>query len=287
MVAALWIVSESWGELRRMLRQLALLGGPVAVALLILLAVNWRQTGNPFKSGYHEVHKGLGMLGNLQGQIGQSVVAALWRQNFWLLGWPVSFAFLPFARLRRGALLLWGSVGAELAYRILVPKTVLDSTGPIYMMEIVPFLAILSADGLARFVALAEKLSSQVSARSAVAAFATASTLASLVLFFPIQGRALAAGARQRHRLQDAVDATGEPRGIVFVNSIVANKDLGWAYFPPSPDPDLKDDWLFLRWPPTEKTATTIAIGYWKSHYPDRPAYVYRPSAWPPLVPLK
>jgi hypothetical protein len=287
LVAVAWILLESRTVPRKAIRESLLFCIPVVAAVLMLLAVNWRQTGHPFRSGYHEVHGALGAFGMDLAQVGESVVGAIWRQNFWLLGWPLSFAFLPFARGSRAWLLLWGAIAAELAYRIIVPKTVVDATGPIYMMEIVPFLAILSADGVARFATIMQKLAPKPSVLSAVAAFAVASTIAAAVLFVPVQLRTLAASARARHRFQEAVDETGEKQGIVFANNILANKETGWAYFPPSPDPDLKDDWLYLRWPPLSTTARTVAIGYWKSHYPDRPAFIYHPGANPPLERLK
>ena len=60
----------------------------------------------------------------------------LLRQFFWLLGCPLLVLLALRARPRRATLLLWGMIASAYAYRLLVPKTVLATTGPIYVMEI-------------------------------------------------------------------------------------------------------------------------------------------------------
>ena len=79
---------------------------------------------------------------NAHSEIASSLFGALLRENFWLYGVPFSLLPVLLARPRRECWLLWGCLAAELASRVISPKTVVSTTGPIYMAEAIPFLTL-------------------------------------------------------------------------------------------------------------------------------------------------
>jgi hypothetical protein len=287
LVAILFVSTRPGQGLASATRRLALLGGPVLAAGAAMLAVNWIQTGSPFQTGYQQHDGSLNLLENHRGQTGQSLLGAVLRENFWLFGWPVSLAFLPFAWPRRGGLLLWGPVVAGLVYRVAAPKTFVSATGPVYMAETVPFLALLTADGLARLGLLTRRVASGTLWGQIQISAPVASCVAAALMFVPAHAATISAGEQEFHRLEAAIESTGSKQGIVFVNRITEHIPLLWVASPAPPAPDLSDDWLLLRWPETEKNPVPVMTSYWKSHWPDRPAYLFVPDHGSQLIPLQ
>jgi hypothetical protein len=269
------------------LRRLALLGGPASAGVAAVFFVNWVQTGSPFLTGYHEHGEGLGLLGDHTGAIGLSLVGAALRENFWLFGWPISLIALPFARPARGRALLWGPVLAALIYRVAAAKTFVSSTGPVYMAEVVPFLALLTADGLARVARAARGLAAGTVWAELPVSLPVASVVTAALMFVPPQLQTVAAGEKEFHRLDAAIEDTGSRQGIVFVNRILEHVSMLWVASPAPPEPDLSDDWILLRWPESEKDPIPIITSYWKSHWPQRPAYLFLPDDGSRLIQLQ
>ncbi|MBI5068462.1 MAG: glycosyltransferase family 39 protein [Deltaproteobacteria bacterium] len=272
--------------LRQPRARVALLAFGAAASLGVgaVALVNLLQSGSPLRSGYQEIHRTSGLLGGSRGATGLSVFGNLWRENFWLFGWPASLLALLAARGGRGRWLLWSPVVAELIYRVLVPKTVVSSTGPTYFLEMVPVLALLAADGLVRLWTMARRLGE--GAARGVALGAVSAAAAAWIFFWPVQVRALARGASARAQVWQQLPRQPGQRVLVFSDALVPSRSgLTWAYYPPNPSPDLSDEVLFVRWPRTAD-AEARARDFARRRFPDRAAWRWVTSPEPRLVPV-
>jgi hypothetical protein len=285
-VAAVFVLLRFQREpASRQLARIAAGGAPLALAAGLLLAVHAAQTGDPTRSGYHAFAGG--PKGWFRGEwIAASVAGAALRQNFWLFGWPLSFAFLPFAARHRRALLLWAMVGAVYAYRVALPKTVVAATGPIYVAEAVPLLALLGASGM---TGAARRLAALGigRARERVAAVALASVAAAAVFFLPVQVRELRRSGETWQTAHRLLDEAGAERALVFADAMVdVSAARSWAYYPPNPSPALDDPRIFVRIPQGDD-APARARDFWQRRFPDRPAWLFRwEDHQPVLLPL-
>ena len=253
---------------------------PVAVVAAcgaaLMLYVNVQQTGEPFKTGYHEVHGddiGVGVQHLGSSLVAMSVGAALLRQNFWLFGWPLSLLFVWFMKRNRYFVYMLGLIGAEYAYRILVPKTVVSTTGPIYVTEIVPLLALATASGM---VELTEALKKKGVHRAGEAVISTtvAGMIVAVFCFWPFQIAGIRSGALMWRTPYTVLTERNVTTAIVFASKMVSPRSgATWAYFPPNPSPSLDDDILFLRIPKTEGSVRRRLVDFWKKQYPDREAF--------------
>lgn len=264
-----------WGAQRRIRTREIVVAcmGPLA-AIAVTLIVNLEQSGDILVSGYHQVHGGLGIAGvGEPGAIAGSIGSALVRQNFWLLGWPLGMVFVAFARIDRARVLFWGMLAAEYAYRAFVPKSVVATTGPIYVMEAVPLLCLATVDGMCVVATLLGRLGVRSPMRT-VAAVAFAGTLVGAALFLPTQLKMIRRGALERVQVFQLIEQTGIPRVLVFANLLVyPHVRRTWAYFPPNPWPDLRDDVLFLR-QPDGPNGYEQAEALWRSRFADRRAFI-------------
>jgi hypothetical protein len=258
-------------QLGRRAVELALIGAGVAAGVLGILLVNYAQSGDPWTSGYHTLHGGTGALTTKPGVIASSVASTLLRENFWLYGWPLSLAFVPFARFARGGWLGWGMLAAALAYRILVPKTVVATTGPIYTLEIVPLLCIATVLGMARVVSLVERAQvERERAQRVIAAVVLAATMVALVLFVPVQLRSIQRAALARTLTYDLLREAQAQRALVFADLLVPpDSGLTWAFTSPNAAPGLDADLLFLRALP-ERDGYERMLQLWRTRFADR-----------------
>jgi hypothetical protein len=257
---------DTWA---RVAARLALFGAGVAPSILVFAAVNYAQSGSPFTSGYQEVHKRLSFFKNGKGEIVNSIFGGLLRENFWLLAWPFGLLLLPWCRPLRAPVLFWGMLAAELAYRVLAPKTVVSVTGPIYLTEVVPLLTLALADALKRWGVFF----ANARVRPAVVAFAA--TVVGATMFVPLQLAAVAVGAATRQVVYDELEKSGVERALVFMNTAVYPESaVTWAYFPDNPSPKLDDKWLFVRIPLLSDPRPRMTE-FWKTHFPDRRAFVF------------
>lgn len=301
--AVVWLLAaqREHPRRRRLLDTVAFLL-PLALALGVFLLVNRVQSGAAWTTGYQAFH------GTEPGPVGlwaetlgvdltsasASVFASLFRENVWLLGWPLSLLPCLLARRTRASALLWGVVGVALAYRVLIPKAGVSPTGPLYFSEAVPALCLLAADGLLR-VARGETAVGAVLAqwsarpRAVVAAITFAASLTGLTLFTLDRvadlGRMAAAQDAVWHLLQEG----GIHRALVFHRGVVPPwTRLSWAYFPRCNSPGLDDDVLFVRHRDDDGRGDPN-LGFWRGRHPERSAYLFRWSPGEPatLVPLE
>lgn len=267
---------RSWREQLERRVPLALVAlVPVVACAALMLWINRQQTGQVLSTGYQVAHGGLGFLSNRDGQLTLSVVGALLRQNFWLFGWPLSFIFLLFAR-RKGVVFLWVLIAAEYAYRILVPKTVVSTTGPIYVMEIVPLLALLSASGMIEAKRWLERRKVQA-AKAWVISFVVASTVISFTLFLPLRAQSIYRGAQAWNKVFVELAQRGvRHKALVFTDVIVPRGEaLSWAFYPPPVSPSLDDDVVFVLALTADQRRM---VSFWKRRFPSYSAWRFDPK---------
>ncbi len=264
-------------ETRRLsVAELLTVAGVTALGGFGVLVTNFLQTGSPWSSGYIEVHHSYGAFQDIDGGLTNSVGGAFVRENAWLFGWPFSLVLVCFGKPLRGRALYFGALGGEILYRVLVPKTVVSTTGPIYMTEIVPLLALGSADGAVRLGGWMSSLGVS-DARVKIGAFVAASCVISAFTFVPVNARALLRGAIARSQVFGALhEAGGDRNALVFCNEIVdVESGVTWAYYPPAPSPTLDEEQLFVRFDPSDRGREAARV-FWRQRYPRRRAFMVR-----------
>jgi hypothetical protein len=276
LVGATWYFVQTLRAPKRDWLSCCLLAGGVALGVLAVLAVNDLQTGDPFTTGYHEVHGGVRVFDNRAHDLANSLFGGLLRENFWLFGIPASLVPILFARPRRHAGLIWGLIAAGFAYRIVSPKTVVASTGPIYLTEIVPLLALMAADGLWRVRryhwSAAPRRKHSMSLR--LATLTVASVLLMACFFAPVVLSTLHRATSQRALVFRALEQSHASRALVFADALVyPSSALSWAYFPDNPSPMFDDDVLFVRIP--QQNPSQSVHEFWQRRFPDRRAFLF------------
>lgn len=260
-----WMRDAAPGERPRALLRVLALCATTALGGLAVLCVNYAQTGDPFSSGYHEVHGHMAVMTNRQAELPQSVFGALLRENFWLLGVPGCLLPALAARPARFSWLFWSPFLAQLAYRMLYPKTVVGSTGPIYITELVPLFTLAVVDGV-------QRLRRALPLRAAPLCAAVVLTAA--CMFIPVQFRTLRRAVEVRSLVFRMLEQSHAERALVFCDALVfPSSGHSWAYFPDNPSPDLDDDVIFVRIP---RANVVLNIqDFWRRRFPDRRAFVY------------
>jgi hypothetical protein len=258
-----------------------------ALVAAMMLLINRTQTGGFFKTGYHELHgnnAGLGYVAD--GRIALSIAAAVLRENLWLFGWPISLLFVGFVARNRYFPLLACLAVAELAYRVIAPKTVVSTTGPVYVTEIVPLLALASASGIAELKKKLEKYGFERGG-AAIVSVVAASMVAAALCFWPVHLTNIQSSQKTWRYPYRALAKQHIDKALVFADYMV-NPALGisWAYFPPNPSPSMDDDILFVRIPKGANAAAEMDA-FHQQRFADRPAFVFRYVGMKPqLVPL-
>ena len=254
-------------------QQLAAAAAGVSLFALAMVAINREQAGSALTSGYETVHHGYGLFENQHGEIANSLGGALVRQNFWLFGWSASLLFVAFAR-PAAPVLFWGMIAADYAYRVLVPKTVVSTMGPIYVFEIVPLLALATADGAVRAAEVLRRFGTQ-RPRAWVSAFTLAASLTALACFVPVQVRAASRAGNLRMRVWKQLERQHASYALVFADKLVSPDRRGsWAYYPPNPHPSIDDEIVFVRRPKGPGSARG-AYAFWRKLFPQRRAFVF------------
>jgi hypothetical protein len=235
----------------------------VAAALFCLIGVgsaallgvyHLALSGDPLTSGYHTFGRITGLSFTRGALVAPAPFPSLFelgstlaRLNFWLFGWPVSLAFLPFfQRSREGIALLLAPVGVVLLFAVTTVPSI-NVVGPVHYAELIAPLVLLSASGI-------EQLSRWVRTRldageGRVLALPIAATLCALILYIPLYAGSLSAMATLARTPYDLVESARLERAVVFVRSLGALDfpPWSWAYFPRNPSPGLDDRVLYVR----------------------------------------
>jgi hypothetical protein len=233
--------------------------GLAAVALAVaglFAAYNTLVTGHPLRTGYHvfaDAYRFTFTLGSLA-QVPAPLAAlyelffALARLNFWLLGWPVSLAFVALARWRPAAVALAAgsalTLGAYAALR--VPS--INVVGPVHYGELAVPLLLLSASGVEQ-AALRARAALGPSAARAVLASPLACAGVAAVFFWPVYAPSLRLMADVARAPYDLVEEFGVDNAVVFVQSLPSLEAVpgAWVYRPRNNSPDLSDRVLFVN----------------------------------------
>ena len=267
-------------------RVLAAYGVPAAAGVGLILLQNRAQSGDFLTSGYQTFHamgEGkagiLAFLGGGLADIAMSLAAALARIVVWAFGWPMAplLAVAAWRRPRTG--LLWSMVGASLAYRVLSPKAGVSPTGPVYLYEIVPILALLAAAGAA--------VVAQRAGTSRVASLLVAGLVVSATMFLPGRLADLAVMGLAQRTPSVLLARQGVHHALVFHEAVVPwFTRLSWAYYPRHNSPALDDDILFLHVESAQ--GLSAARELWQRRYPDRSAWWFDYAQGAPrLLPLE
>jgi Dolichyl-phosphate-mannose-protein mannosyltransferase len=258
----------------------AALAGPIVLAGGVLLLVNRVQVGSALSSGYQAFHAtGEGVaglrdfLGGDLALVSMSVFSSLFRLDVWLLGWPLSLLFLPFARRTGTSVLLWAMLAAELAYRLISPKAGVGGTGPVYLFEAVPLLCLLSADGAARAYSRRDGFAPERGGR--VPAAMIAGALVAVTMFLPYRLADLSRMGSAQRAAPDLAAQRGLTHALIFHDGVVPPWTYrSWAYFPRCNSPALDDDLLYVRFQRSPEGGEAN-LDFWRRRYPDRTAWYF------------
>ena len=215
------------------------------------LSINHALTGHALRTSYHAYWETVRPLDFRTGpwypfrELAQNLA----HLNFWLFGWPLSLAFVPFFRRSGLGLTLAAVPGLLLAGQALLGVPTVAAVGPVYFAEAIVPLAILSASGFAEAVAWARRRFADAWPTRFVLAAPVAGTLAALVVFVPAQVASLRLMADIARAPYDLVKAEQLTHAVVFVHSLPARHQApgAWVYHHRNPRPDLSDDVLFVR----------------------------------------
>ena len=225
-----------------------------AGSAVLLGAYNTALSGDPLTTGYHTFGRLTGMSFTLGALVAPPPSPSLFelgytlaRLNFWLFGWPISLAFVPFLRrTREGIALLLAPVGVVLLFALTTVPSI-NVVGPVHYAELIAPLVLVSASGI-------EELAQWVRARlhpsaGPVLALPIAATLCSLVLYLPLYLGSLSAMASVARTPYDLVTTARLDHAVVFVRSLGALDfpPWSWAYYPRNPSPGLPDRALYVR----------------------------------------
>ena len=220
----------------------------------LLAAYHTVLSGDPFTTGYHtfsRIHRFSFTLGALVApapypslfELGYTLA----RLNFWLLGWPVSLAFLPFFRgSREGIALLLAPAAVVLLFAVTTVPSI-NVVGPVHYAELIAPMILISGSGIEQLALWAR--SRMTASAGRVLTLPIAATVCALVLYLPLYLGSLGAMAQVARAPYNLVAAARPERAVVFVRSRGA-LDLppgSWAYYPRSPSPALDDPVLYLR----------------------------------------
>ncbi len=225
-----------------------------AASVALLGAYHVALSGNPFTSGYHTFGRTVGLSFTQGALVAPAPFPSLFelgytlaRLNFWLFGWPLSLAFLPFFRYtREGVALLLAPAGVVLLFAVTTVPSI-NVVGPVHYAELIAPLVLVSASGIEE---LAQWVRTRLHASPGrVLGLPIAATLCALVLYAPLYVGSLGAMTRVARAPYDLVETARLERAVVFVRSLGALDfpPWSWAYSPRNPSPDLTDPVLYVR----------------------------------------
>jgi 4-amino-4-deoxy-L-arabinose transferase-like glycosyltransferase len=225
-----------------------------AASVAVLGAYHVALSGNPFTSGYHTFGQKVGLSFTRGALVAPAPYPSLFelgytlaRLNFWLFGWPLSLAFVPFFRRTRESIaLLLAPAGVVLLFAVTTVPSI-NVVGPVHYAELIAPLVLISASGIEE---LAQWVRTRLNAGAGrVLALPIAATLCALVLYLPLYVGSLGAMETVARAPYDLVETARLDRAVVFVRSLGALDfpPWSWAYYPRNPAPDLTDPVLYVR----------------------------------------
>ena len=291
-----WVAVWLWRQVaNRSWTSLLWFGLAVVPLAALFLWVNFELTGSPFRVAYQRAFEygiendfrfshvlrqraeGTAMLseGDLASKLSMTSIGLL-RLNMSLFGWPISFAFLPFAVGMRHASLWWASVVAYIATHFWVFDAGIDTFGPTHWFEMALPILVLSMLGAERATRWTRLVSEQHD--SLPRNLVLASAAASLLLFTPIRAKALARIGAMTGALQDVVEARQIRDAVIFVNRPwgapcdpnVHPRTVHFVFWWPMNDPDLENEVIWANHLSIDKDWSLLET------FPGRRGYVMR-----------
>jgi hypothetical protein len=271
-----FLVRVVWLVWRRAL-QPGWLPPTIAIALLgagaaAFLGVNYMLNGGVFRTGYQaymaQGHKWLFPFGPFYTV--REISQSLSQINFWLFGWPISVAFVPFFQRRPQAWALAAMPIAAFVWYGLVGVPTVNAVGPVYYTEAIVPLVVLTASGFTQLVVRARARFGEIRLTRTLMATPLAGALVCLLAFLPFQLASLRLMADVTQAPYDLVAARGLDHALVFVRSLPALSVMpgSWAYYHRNNSPDLHDPVLFVRDLGPERNKELMR------YLPDRAAYL-------------
>lgn len=220
----------------------------------ILALYNTALSGDPFTTGYHTFGSVAGLSFTSGALVAPAPFPSLFefgytiaRLNFWLFGWPVSLALLPFVRrTREGVALLLGPVAVIALFAVSTVPSI-NVVGPVHYAELIVPLVLVSASGLEE---LALWVRGRLRTTSAwVLAVPMAATLCAVLLYLPIYISSLSAMAGIARAPYDLAATARLDHAVVFVRSLGALEfpPRSWAFGRRNPSPGLGDRVLYVN----------------------------------------
>ena len=220
----------------------------------VLALYNMALSGDPFTTGYHTFGRAARMSFTLGALVAPAPFPSLFelgytiaRLNFWLFGWPVSLALLPFfRRTREGLALLLGPV-AVIALFAATTVPSINVVGPVHYAELIVPVVLVSASGLEE---LALWVRGRLRTNAAwILAVPMAATLCAFLLYLPLYIGSLTAMAALARAPYDLVATARLDHAVVFVRSLGALElpPRSWAYARRNPSPGLGDRVLYVK----------------------------------------
>ena len=169
--------------------------------------------------------------------------------NFWLLGWPVSLAFVPFfARNGRAWALAAVPIITLIGYSIVGVPTV-AAVGPTYYCRDDRASGHPDRERSAAGDRAGPRSSGVDLSDARADRHPARATLASLLAFVPFQAAPLGLMADVTQAPYELVESRGLDKAVVFVHSLPALSVVpgSWAEYHRNNSPDLSDRVLFLR----------------------------------------
>jgi Dolichyl-phosphate-mannose-protein mannosyltransferase len=215
------------------------------------LAVNHALTGSIFRTGYQAyMAQGIPWLfpfgpTHTVREISQN----LSQLNFWLLGWPVSLAFVPLFRRSAQAWTLAAIPVVSLVWYGVMAVPTVAAVGPVYYAETIVPLVILTASGIERAVAFARHHLGDAWPTRALIVAPVAGILACLLAFVPFEVISLRLMADIARAPYDLAEEQRLDHAVVFVRDLPALQQApgAWVYYHRNASPDLSDPVLFVR----------------------------------------
>jgi hypothetical protein len=272
----------------------------IAIALIGFLAflyINYLQNGSPFTQArdvYFQGRAGFG-IGSQSltdppyiitvSHALKNILKNLIRENFWLLGWPISLLFFIFCRLNKWSIFLFVYIAVHIFFYSMYYSSGQGFMGPFYYYMISPFILLLSASGI---IAIAKnfnniKLFSKL--RGYFPAFIMSLVLFNITIFLPIQCISLHNMVDGIQLMNRTVKNEGISNAIIFVMNIkppkserTSQKYFNAVYGMRNNSPDLDDNILYVRHLGVKKDAELL------KYFPDKNGYIYRLENKEPIL---
>jgi hypothetical protein len=312
-IAGIW----AWGLVRRPAGRALRIWAfalPALVMASLFLGANAAQTGSPFKLAYDRFPEYAKENGYRFSDIGPDVaspmqftdpgralsfaVAAAWRFDAALFGWPLSLIFVPLAGLRRGAGQAWVAGAGFVGLHAFAASAGIDTFGPIHFFELGLPAVVLTVHGVRRATAWARWIESRrchATVRRHGArgvwrllplACLVAFTVLSLSCYLPVRARALIRITSGVRLPLDMIRAARLKNAVIFSPAQFASPCVwptrGFIFWPPMNDPDFANPVLWANHISASQDSELMRL------FPGRTGYV---MAWtgrcrPTLLPL-